>query len=588
MIADRVQSITTQIAINAARSPRSLAVTDESTSLTYSELEQQSDILTARIRQAGAGPNLCVAIVCERSAQFVMTALAVMKSGAAYLPLDPALPTARINSILVDAKPLAIIDTSRQAQLLLPGTWQNIVFDQEGPMMGAHDPLPDVNPCDLAYVIYTSGSTGEPKGVEIEHENLRALIRWHETAFDLISTDRVSQVASVGFDAAVWEIWPTLMSGASLHIPNDATRRSWQSLLDWIVTEKITVSFVPTPLAEPMIRAHWPKETALRYLLTGGDTLRSRPSAELPFKVVNNYGPTECTVVATSGPVPPQGNGVLPSIGRPIAGARIHILDEALEPVAPGAAGEVFISGSLVGRGYRNRPDITAMRFIALTNGDSKMTRAYRTGDRARLLDNGEIAFLGRLDDQVKIRGYRIELGEVDAAVSRLKGIVSSTIAVREVGSGGPALVAYIVAEGEAPKSAAEFQQALASQLAEYMVPAYFVSVPFIPMTTNGKPDRSALPEPSIENLLPLAPLIHESTPQGSLVLDRLPALVSSLVGQSVGLDENFFLAGGHSMLGVELVARIRDTFGVRLTLRQLFESPTVRRLASEIAQLSK
>jgi amino acid adenylation domain-containing protein len=584
MIADRAQSITARIAINAARSPHTIAVLAGSTSLTYGELDHRSKKLALLLRRAGAGRDACVGIVCERSAEFVVAALAAMRSGAAYLPIDPALPAARIVSILNDARPIAVVCTTGVSPP--SGPWRTVVTDEDDTASAHDDPLPEINLSDLAYVIYTSGSTGTPKGVEITHANLAALICWHEAAFRLSPADRVSQVASVGFDAAVWEIWPSLASGASLHIPNDVTRRSWQALRDWIIAERISLSFIPTPLAEPMISVNWPMNTTLRYMLTGGDTLRRRPVMGLPFKVVNNYGPTECTVVATSGIVDAEGKSVLPSIGRPIAGATVHILDAALRPVPTGEAGELCIAGSLVGRGYRKRADLTAASFVNLTIS-GEMSRVYRTGDCARALNNGEFAFLGRLDDQVKIRGFRIELGDVDAAVSRLKGIAASTIAVRELGDGGRALVAYIVPHNTGLASAAEFQRALMTQLPDYMVPSFFVRVQSIPMTANGKPDRAALPDPTDDNLLPLTRGAH-SMSQSDGTLRQLAGLVASLVGRSVSPDENFFMAGGHSMLGVELVSRIKDAFGVRLTLRQLFASPTVQGIAAEIAQLNK
>jgi len=374
-----------------------------------------------------------------------------------------------------------------------------------------------------------------------------------------------------------------------VHIADEVTRRSALALRDWIVEENITISFVPTAFAEQLLRATWPVETALRILLTGGDTLHYRPPVGLPFVVVNNYGPTECTVVASSGTVwPAQDTSRPPSIGRPIANATGLILDEELRPVAPGEAGELCLGGALVGRGYRNRPELTAAQFVTYISALGDASRVYRTGDRARLLDNGEIEFLGRLDDQVKIRGYRIELGEVIASLSQFDGIQANVVVVRDMGDGGPTLVAYVVPRSDARLTASDLREFLASRLPDYMIPSLFVSVTELPIMANGKVDKSALPAPCADDLVPndIAESGCQSESDG--VQLQVSTLVASMLGRSsIGADENFFMVGGHSMLGVELVARIRDTFGVKLTLRQLFTAPTVAALSGEVARLA-
>jgi len=429
---------------------------------------------------------------------------------------------------------------------------------------------------------------GRPKGVEITHGNLCNLIDWHNGAFGVTARDRASQVAGLGFDAAGWEIWPYLTAGASLHFAAEHVRRSPQALRDWLVSEKITISFVPTVLAEQLLNSSWPAETALRTLLTGADTLHRRPVTGLPFVLVNNYGPTECTVVATSGVVTPeQESSGTPSIGRPISDTVALILDEALRPVADGEAGELCLAGSLVGRGYRNLPEMTASRFVTYSPPSGSPMRIYRTGDRARLLPNGEIAFLGRLDDQVKIRGYRIELGEIVACLDRCSGIEASAVIVSDAGDGGPSLVAYVVLARGVQLSASDLREFLSARLPDYMIPPFFVSIAELPVTVNGKLDKSALPAATAENILPNRAQPEASAPAAGLE-QQIAGLVASLLGQpSIGTQENFFMAGGHSMFGVQLVARIRDTFGVKLTLRQLFGAPTVVALSTEVAKLT-
>lgn len=586
---DRPESIPARIARIASITPDRVAVVSEKARMTYGELDRRSTLLAARLNEASAGPDQCVGLLLERSPDFVVAALAVMKSGAAYLPLDTSTPADRITTILDDAAAIVLLTDPSATRTISPGRCSVRAFAiPDGPSQRAFKPL-EPDPKHLAYIIYTSGSTGTPKGVEITHANLCNLIDWHVTAFGVTSADRASQVARLEFDAAVWEIWPYLTTGASVHIADDVTRRSAEALREWIVAEKITIGYVPTAFSDEMIRAEWPAETSFRMMLTGGDALRHRPKPGLPFTVVNNYGPTECTVVATSGTVSPYGDlRRAPSIGRPVANAFALILDEALRPVAPGQAGELCIAGALVARGYRNRPGLTASRFVTYVTASGKAARIYRTGDRARLRDDGEIEFLGRSDDQVKIRGYRIEVGEVVASLNQFKGVEASVVAVRDIGESGPALVAFVVPTRGARLAASELREFLASKLPDYMLPTAFVSIPKLPVSANGKLDASALPQPSPENVLPYGSAGGEAAVESDGMQGQISALVASMLGRpSIGSKENFFMVGGHSMLGVELVAKIRDTFGVKLTLRQLFSSPTVAALAAQVALLT-
>ena len=588
MIANRIDTVPGRIARRASAAPDTTAVVDGDVRLTYGELDRRSDVLAVRLSEAGAGPGTCVGIYLNRSARFVVSALAVMKSGAAYVPLDPSTPSERVSAILAGAGAIALV--TDRCDLLQPGPWTVVSAMVPDGARAQASPKAHIDGESLAYVIYTSGSTGEPKGVEITHANLANLVDWHTSAFAVTVGDRASQIASLGFDAAVWEIWPALAAGASLHIADEITRRSSQALFDWIATEKVTIGFVPTALAEQLLRMTWPADASLRVLLTGGDTLHAMPAAGSPFMLVNNYGPTECTVVATSGVVSPEGDASRPpSIGRPIANAIALILDESLEPVAAGAAGELCIGGALVGRGYRGQPELTARRFVTHRTATGGVVRLYRTGDRAALLEDGEIAFLGRLDDMVKIRGYRIEPGEIESWLNRFAGIEASAVAVRDAGDDGAALVAYLVLARDASPTAGEVREFLAARLPDYMVPAAFVAIPELPMTANGKVDKAALPA-SRENDLPLRRAPSGSAPgENGQLSASVSELVASMLGQSsIGSDENFFMAGGHSMLGAQLVAKIRDRFGVKLTLRQLFMAPTVAALSAQIAHLTK
>ncbi|HXW50847.1 MAG TPA: non-ribosomal peptide synthetase [Candidatus Acidoferrales bacterium] len=584
MIANRLDSVASRITRHAMKAPHHTAVADGVRTLTYGELEQRSDALAARLQANGVERGEPVGVYLERSTHSVAAMLSIMKAGAAYVPIDIATPQARIRTILADAGAQAAVSLAERFQDLPAGLRFLIDVEDEG---SAADSVakPEIATDDIAYIIYTSGSTGQPKGVEITHGGLANLIDWHAAAFHVTADDRASQVANLGFDASVWEVWPNLASGATIVIADELTRRSAQALHDWIVSEGITLCFAPTAIAEQLIRGSWPAETALRVLLTGGDVLRHRPLPETPFAVVNNYGPTECTVVATSGVVTPDANPTRrPSIGRPITNAYILVLDEDLQPVPTGEAGELCIAGVLVGRGYHNLPELTASQFVVYASVTGELVRIYRTRDQARVLPNGDVEFLGRLDEQVKIRGHRIELGEVSSALRRVNGVAAGVVAVRDMGEVGPALVGYIVPSGEVPLDVSALREALAVDLPDYMIPGFFVAVPGIPTGSRGEPDLASLPAPDAQNLLAGKQPMLNGHANG--VQQRVGALVASMLGRpSVGTDENFFMIGGHSMLGVELVARLRETFGVRLTLRQLFKAPTVAALAAEVSQ---
>jgi len=587
--AAEVRSIPERIALHTAATPNQIALVDETRQLTYRQLDRESSALAGRLREMGARREQTVGLLIPRSTQFVVAALAALKSGAAYVPLDPATPADRISFMLGDAGVIALLARLPLAKDLPKASWPVIAGDDIGAKYGGRFAGSKTDLDTLACIIYTSGSTGQPKGVEITHANLCNLIEWHQAAFAVTAKDRASQVAGLGFDATGWEIWPYLTAGASVHIADEATRRSPEMLRDWLVAQQITIGFVPTILAERLFHANWPAETALRALLTGGDTLERRPPAGLPFAVINNYGPTECTVVSTSGTVGAEPESPdRPSIGRPITNATALILDAGLRPVAPGEAGELCIGGALVGRGYRNAPELTSSRFLTYLAASGEPLRIYRTGDRVRSLENGELEFLGRFDDQVKIRGYRIELGEIVACLNRHPGIEASAVLVSDVAAGGPALVAYVVAAADANPAESELREFLAAHLPDYMLPAFFVSINALPVMLNGKLDKSAFPAPCADNLLPKAATLSGPSRQCDALEKQISELVASLLRRpSIGPDENFFMAGGHSMLGVQLVARIRDRFGVKLTLRQLFKAPTIAALSAKVAGLT-
>jgi amino acid adenylation domain-containing protein len=568
----------------AYATPDAIAIHDRKKELTYRELHRQATGLAECLHRLHLPKGVPVGLFVPRSADLAIGALGILQAGAAYLPLDPNDPRHRLEMALQDSGCKLVVAQRDVIHRLPTGDWNAVILDECDLPEGKNETtsVRTVTGDDLAYVIFTSGSTGRPKGVRITHANLLNLIRWHIRAFKITSSDQATMQASPAFDAAVWELWPYLAAGATVHVVDDCLRGDARSLRDWIVATGITVSFVPTPVAESMIALEWPLETRLRFLLTGADVLRRYPPAGLPFTLINNYGPTECTVVATSGAILPQANPTsIPTIGRPIENVQVYVVDENLQQVPAGTAGELLIGGAGVGRGYINRPQLAEEKFPADCFSHVEGARLYRTGDLARIEPDGQIAFLGRLDEQIKIRGYRIEPGEIEAVMQRHPAIRSSLVAAAPTNSRDASLVAYVVTNPDVALSASELRLLLSSYLPDHMVPACFLTINELPLTANGKIDRSLLPLPSQENMLQED---HFDPPQSETESWLADFLVKMLGVPRISRNDNFFRLGGHSLLGAQLIAKIQQKFGVELSLRTLFDHPTVSGIASEIA----
>lgn len=586
------KSVPELVSAQAAAHPRALAVARGGASLSYEELERKSNHFARHLLSLGLSPEAPVGLCLAHSIDFIVAALGTLKAGGAYLPLDPAYPMERRILMLKDAGATFLITNSHHLPCLGNGPWTTINIDTDAAIIESNSPIASAVPLksrDLAYLIYTSGSTGTPKAVEITHGSLLNLITWHQRAFAITREDRAPFMAAVGFDAAVWEIWPYLATGASLHLAeNGSLYTDPESFRDWLVEQRITIGFVPTPLAEQMIGLEWPRETALRTLLTGADTLHEYPSPKLPFRLVNNYGPTESTVVATSGTVDSSTRpGVLPSIGKAIDNTQIYILDESLRPVPVGTLGEIYIGGAGLARGYRNRPELTAERFIPNPFSADPESRLYRTGDFGSFLADGQIAFAGRADDQLKIRGHRVEINEIIAVLDRHPTVQSSIVVPREDKPGTKYLVAYVVPRQNQEKgqelNSKTLREFLRTFLPEYMLPAIFVRLERLPLSAHGKVDRQALPLPDAANTLRDEAFTSPRTALESEVGTIVTGLLNT---RDVGVHDNFFLLGGSSFLGIQVIARVRERYGVEVPLRALFEAPTISELSAQIAQL--
>ena len=567
------------------RDPEAVALVHEERSLSYGELNRRANRLAHHLRERGVRPDSRVAICVERSLDMVVGLLGIMKAGGAYVPLDPAYPSDRLAFMLADSAPvLALTHGAAQAALqrAMAGLEVAVVDLDRDQALWAYGPEHDLEPAELgltssnlAYVIYTSGSTGTPKGVMVEHRNLVNLVLWHGISFVVTAADRVPLTASIGFDAAAWEIWGGLCSSATVLLPPSIDSYQVSALLDWWFRQDARMGFLATGLSE-VARTSIRPSPRFELLLVGGEALRSLESS-WPKQLVNNYGPTETTVVAASTSI--DCDVLAQGIGRPISNTRIYLLDGLLEPVPVGVAGEIYIGGAGVARGYLNRPELTAERFIAspFVEGD----RLYKTGDLGRYLADGNIEFLGRNDFQVKIRGFRIELGEIETQLAQHAGVREAVVLAREREDepGDKRLAAYYTAADPADAPDAEaLRRHLSARLPEHMVPAAYVLIEALPLTPNGKLDRKALPAPDAQALVSRA---YEA-PRGEVETALAGIWAEVLRLERVGRNDNFFELGGHSLLAVKMLERMRRA-GFEADVRALFASPTIVALATTV-----
>ncbi|MGB9179574.1 MAG: amino acid adenylation domain-containing protein, partial [Pyrinomonadaceae bacterium] len=571
----------------ASASPDAVAVTFGTERLTYRELNARANQLAHYLRRLGVGPEALVGVLVERSIEMVVSLLGVLKAGGAYVPLDPAYPQERLSFMLADAGITVVLTEREETKKFGDGNARVVHLDQAQEAIASErteNPAFNSTAENLAYVIYTSGTTGQPKGVEIQHSGLINLINWHQCVYQVTAADRVTQLAGLEFDATVWELWPHLTAGASIHLPDEETRASVSHLAEWLAEEAVTICFLPTPLAELILEEPRIANSTLRLLLTGGDKLHRRPDQSLPFLFVNHYGPTENTVVTTSAHVSAEAAASLaaPSIGRPISNAEVYLLDNNLQPVPVGVPGEVYIGGDSLARGYRQRPELSAEKFVPHPFSTEPGARLYRSGDLARYLPDGNIEFLGRVDHQVKIRGFRIELGEIETVLSDHVAVRECIVMAREDTPDHKQLVAYVVAEANVNLSLKELRGFLRDKLPAYMVPSAFVMLDEMPLTPNGKVDRRALA--ALEQ--PCMELAAAYVAPRNPIEEKLAAIWAEVIGiERVGIDDNFFELGGHSLLATRIISAARKTFRVEIPVRNIFETPTVASFARAIEQ---
>jgi amino acid adenylation domain-containing protein len=576
----------------AALTPQAVAIEYEGRGLSYQALDEGANRLAHQLRALGVDAEARVALCLRRSPDLVLAMLAVLKAGGAYVPLDPAAPSGRLRDMLGDCAPRVVLTQTAlaagmPASMAALGEWTILEMDAA---QRPWDALPStalpvdevsVDPGQLAYVIYTSGSTGRPNGVMVEHRHLANLICWHSETFPLSPGERSSCTAGVAFDACTWEVWPALCQGATLALPPASTAGDPSALLAWWDAQDLQTSFLVTALADAALARGQGERQGLRTLLTGGDRLNRLPSADLPFALVNNYGPTEATVVATSGIT--RHDDTVIHIGRPIANTQLYLLDRHGQPVPMGAPGEIHIGGAQVARGYLNRPELTRERFLDDPFSAQPGARMYKTGDLGRWRPDGTVEYLGRNDHQVKIRGLRIELGEIESQLSRQPGLREVAVLAREDAPGEVRLVAYLVAADGAIPEAQVLRDALSQVLPEYMVPAAYVVLEALPLTANGKLDRRALPAP---DGAAFAQRAYEA-PEGEIEIALAQIWSELLRVEKVGRHDNFFELGGHSLLAMQLMERLRRE-GLSVDISAVFSRPTLAALAKAVEEASR
>ncbi|QAU34548.1 non-ribosomal peptide synthase/polyketide synthase [Janthinobacterium sp. 17J80-10] len=568
-----------------ALTPDAPAVRADAVSLSYAELDSRANRLAHCLAAGGVGAGTLVGLCVERSLDMVVGMLAILKAGGAYVPLDPGYPRERLQYMLQQSQARVLLTRPQLVDIFAGHDVATVLLDPADPQSldawPTDDPQVDVDCDDLAYVIYTSGSTGRPKGVPITHAAICNQMGWVLNQFPLQADDRMLQKTPFSFDASVWEIWAPLVSGAQLVLAAPDAHQDVDYLVETIIAERITqLQLVPALLRAMLASPAIGKVASLRRIFLGGEALPvelARQALHLAGKVVNLYGPTECSINASwfdMDNLPAQAQGYVP-IGRPVSNLQFYVVDAHLQPVPVGVAGELYISGTGLSPGYLHQPQLSAERFIHNPFNTYDSPTLYKTGDLVRYLPGGQLEFIARIDEQIKIRGFRIELGEVEEILARQAGVVDSAVAVK--GSDGlQRLVAYVVAD-DAQLSHDDLRARLAQALPEYMVPSVFVSLPELPKNSSGKVDRKALPEP-------LKPNYTEYRALATSTEKALAQIWSALLdGAEIHGKSNFFHIGGHSLLAARMVAQIRERWKIAFAIRNVFEAQELHALAALI-----
>jgi amino acid adenylation domain-containing protein len=570
------------------RSLEAVSVVCEDHCLTYEELNSRANQLAHFLCELGLGPEGLVAICMERSLEMVISLLGTLKAGAAYVPLDPSYPKERLDYMLEDSGASLLLTQEKLRDHVLAGNAQVIFVDSDWVEIACHSRETMDRVISLespAYVIYTSGSTGKPKGVVISHRAILNHMLWMHSTFPLVETDVVLQKTPFSFDASVWEFYASLMEGARLTMAQPGGHRDSRYLARAVVEQNVSVlQMVPSHLRMLLEERDLTRHSCLHRVFCGGENLPVALQKEffacLDAELINLYGPTEATIDATYWKCRREGEWSSVPIGRPITNMQAYVLSPRMSPVPIGGAGELYIAGAGLARGYLNCPDLTAEKFVPNPFNEDATDRLYRTGDLVRRHEDGNLEFLRRLDQQVKIRGFRIEIGEIEAVLLGYDAVREAIVLAREDEPGDKRLVAYLTAKKQTKTNTNQLIEYLQRKLPDYMIPNAFVWLDRLPLTPNGKLDRLNLPAP--EKLKP--ELSEGFIPPRTPVEEILAEMWSELLGiKNIGINDNFFELGGHSLQLTQLLSRILQVFQVDLPLRTLFNSPTIDQMVQAI-----
>jgi amino acid adenylation domain-containing protein len=575
----------------AKRAPDDVAVVFEEEQLTYGDLNRRANQLAHYLQSIGVGPEVFVGVAMERSLEMIVGLYSILKAGGAYVPIDPTYPAERITHMLEDANVPVLLTQAKLLDRLSPHEAQVIRLDTDWDDLMAgqstENPVCKATLENLAYMIYTSGSTGKPKGVMNAHGGILNRLLWMQEAYHLTACDRVLQKTPFSFDVSVWEFFWPLMFGARLVVARPEGHKDSDYLVQTIIDEQITtMHFVPSMLQLFLAAKDLEKCDSLRQVICSGEALpldlQNRFFDRLGAKLHNLYGPTEAAVDVTYWECQRGGDLRIVPIGRPVSNTQMYVLDRYMQPVPVGVSGELHIGGVQVARGYLNRAELTAEKFISDPFSDNPEARLYKTGDLARYLPDGNIEYLGRSDYQVKIRGNRIELGEIESMLSQYPAVRDALVLVREDVPDDKRLVAYIVPGQNQKLSVSELREYVKQTLPDFMVPSHFVTLDAFPLTPNQKIDRKALPRPDqvqIESETAYVP------PKNELQQTIVNIWQELLHVPMVGMDDNFFELGGHSLLIVRAYYRLCEVIDRELSITDMFRFPTVSTLAEYLSQ---
>jgi amino acid adenylation domain-containing protein len=576
------------------RMPGAVAVVFEGQELTYRELNDRANQLAHHLRSLGVRPETLVGLCLERSPGLVVGILGILKAGGAYLPLDADYPTQRLQFMLTDAN-VEFLVTQHELLVHLPASdCQVVCLDTDAAKIQVQpwsNPSLNVGADNLAYVMFTSGSTGQPKGVAIRHASIARLVFGND--YTIFGPDRVFlQLATVSFDASTFELWGALLHGAKLVIA-PAGLPDFRQLEEVLKKNRVTTLWLTATLLNQVLEDYPQALSSVVEILTGGEALsvphicKAQQTLGSNVQLINGYGPTESTTFATCYRIPSHIAPELESIpiGHPIANTQAYVLDKHCRPVPIGVPGELYIGGAGLARGYLNRPELTAERFVPNPFSDDPHSRLYRTGDLCRWRADGNLEFLGRIDDQVKLRGFRIELGEIEAVLNYHPSVAHTVVVMREDRPGDKRLVAYCVSARNAALNVADLTRHLHTRLPDFMVPSVFVPLEALPLMPSGKVNRRLLPAP--DNMRP--DLANGYVAPRDPFEEQLASVWCDVMGiRSIGIHDDFFAQGGHSLLAVRLMARIESAFGKKLPLATLFEHPTIAHMARILQQTSR